>query len=159
MLYVIIFLILFFPVSFLLISGNILYSLFFTGENTLSAIGWSKKLNTGNWKLQNSNLVALFGNINLKLTESDLDFKKVRSRKVKLELSALAGNITVILPEDTSFIAENKVFFGKTEINDITQTGLYSKKAIDNEKSTDENKVDFLFTTKSILGKVEIKTE
>ena len=151
--YLFIFFLILFPTAFLIMIGHLVYSMIFSGENILTAVFSSKNLDSKNWVLEDSTFVALLGKINLKLNEKDLD--KIRTSKIKLEVTAILGKVEISLPEEASFMAENKGFCGsiKTE-KEGSERGLYYE---NNYNYEIENEYPgFLFNTKSIFGVINI---
>jgi len=140
-------------IAFIIMIIHLFYSMIFSGENILTAIFRSKNLTTENWELEHSTFVTVGGNINLTLSKKDL--YNIKKNKIKFELTAIFGRVQIKLPRETSFVSENKGFFGSIKTTNGSEKGLYYEESFDDQEKKDIP-VGFLFNTKSIFGVINI---
>ncbi len=140
-------------IAFVIMIFHLFYSMIFSGENILTAIFRSKNLTTDSWELGHSTFVTVGGNINLTINENDL--KSIKKNKLKFELTAIFGRVQITLPRDTSFISENRGFFGSIKTTNGSEKGLYYEESYNDDKNK-KNPVGFLFNTKTIFGVINI---
>ena len=152
--YLMIFFMIVIPLSFLIMILHLLYSMVFTGENSRSAVLSAKKFDSENWEIENSTFVALLGTVNVKLNKSELEnFEK---SKLKIETTAIFGSVNFVLPEEASFIIENKTFCGRIKAKDAgSEKGLYFEENFNHK--TDNNFPGILFNSISIFGFINLK--
>lgn len=101
---------------------NMVYSWIFSGENTRSAILRTLKMDSKKEGINNCNLVAILGEVQLDLKDEELEETKLN--KVQVNINSFLGKIKVVVPKGVSVLIENKGLFSHVNILNQIKTKI-----------------------------------
>lgn len=140
------------PLILIVVGWNFLRGVSGTGKKSGSSIAMMSgiEMKEEGWELKNNNYFALMGGIEL-----DLSKARINQENVVLNLTAIMGGMTLLVPQEYTVECSGTVFLGGIEFYNDEFGGLISRRQLIHSGTGESKKV--VLDCKVIMGGIEIK--